>query len=36
MIGLLKSLAPILFLTGLFVLGVYLLKYIIHRIVDQK
>lgn len=36
MMGLLKSLGPILFLTGLFVGGVYLVKYIIHRIVDHK
>ena len=36
MIALLKSLGPILFLTGLFVAAVYLIKYIIHRIVDHK
>jgi len=36
MIALLKSLGPILFLTGLFVAVVYLIKYIIHRIVDHK
>ncbi|PMQ16339.1 hypothetical protein JaAD80_10795 [Janthinobacterium sp. AD80] len=33
---LLKSLGPILFLTGLFVAAVYLVKYVIHRIVDHK
>lgn len=36
MTGLLKSILPILFLTGLFVGGVYLVKYIIHRLVDHK
>lgn len=33
---LLKSLGPILFLTGLFVAAVYLVKYVIHRIVEHK
>lgn len=33
---LLKSILPILFLTGLFVAGVYLVKYIIHRFMEQK
>lgn len=33
---LLKSLWPILLLTVLFVAFVYLVKYVIHRIVDQK
>lgn len=36
MMALLSALSPILFLTGLFVGGVYLVKYIIHRIVDHK
>lgn len=36
MIDLLKSLGPILFLTGLFVAAVYLIKYVVHRIVDHK
>lgn len=36
MMQLLKALAPILFLTGLFVGGVLLVKYIIHRLVDHK
>ena len=36
MMGLLKALWPTLFLTGLFVVGVHLVKYIIHRIVDHK
>jgi hypothetical protein len=36
MTGLLKSILPILFLTGLFIGGVYLVKYIIHRLVDHK
>jgi hypothetical protein len=30
------SVLPILLLTGLFVGAVYLVKYIIHRIVDHK
>jgi hypothetical protein len=34
--ALLASLGPLLFLTGLFVGAVYLLKYIIHRLVDHK
>jgi hypothetical protein len=36
MMGLLSSLSPILFLLALFVGGVYLAKYIIHRFVDHK
>lgn len=34
--GLVKSIAPILFLTGIFVAVVYLTKYIVHRIADHK
>lgn len=33
---LLKSIWPILFLTGLFVVAVYFVKYLIHRLVDHK
>lgn len=36
MSALLGSIWPILLLTGLFVAAVYLVKHIIHRIVDQK
>lgn len=36
MTGLLAALAPVLFLTGLFVAAVYLLKYIIRRFVEMK
>lgn len=36
MSALLGGLAPILFLAALFVVVVYLVKHIIHRIVDHK
>lgn len=36
MMGLVKSIGPVLFLTGLFVAVVYLVKYIVHRIIDHK
>lgn len=36
MTGLFKSLGSILLLTGLFVAAVYLVKYVIHRIVGHK
>jgi hypothetical protein len=36
MSGLFESLGPILLLTGLFVAAVYLVKYVIHRMVDHK
>lgn len=36
MIDLLKSLSPILFLLGLWVGGVYLVKFIIRRLLEVK
>lgn len=36
MMQLIKALAPILLLTGLFVGAALLVKYIIHRLVDHK
>lgn len=36
MMLLLKSLWPVLFLTGLFVGGVLLVRHIVHRIMGQK
>lgn len=36
MSGLLAALGPLLFLTGLFVCAVYLIKYIVRRFVEMK
>jgi hypothetical protein len=36
MMALIKSVLPTLLCTGLFVAGVYLVKYIIHRVLDHK
>jgi hypothetical protein len=33
---LMKSLWPILFLTGLFVAAIYLIKFLLHRFLDHK
>jgi hypothetical protein len=36
MMQLLKALAPVLFLTGFFIGVVFVVKHIIHRLVDHK